>query len=359
MASDTDVPEITALPRGRARSGAMHSDLDEELNADMAILHASLEGKEPPAAALAVASGRRSASGEAAAAARAAAGGKPTLSKKTINVLTRLDVATAPPEELAGDVSAGSGKHVETAEEAEERELAEREKRRRAAEAGTGGVGGGGVGGGGGATAAAAAGSGGAGGAGTAAPTAVVPGPVPGVRAVKGSDKEFDVSIKLLLLGDSGVGKTSLLLRYSENRFDSTVLSTAGVDYKVQMLDMEGRRVKCQVWDTAGQQRFHQITHTYYKSAHGIVLVYDVSDATEASFHNVKYWMENITKHASSHVLRILVGNKSDVKGKKVSCSTCRALHPLPHSPPPSAPARVDASRCPQMRGVRWRRATA
>ena len=90
------------------------------------------------------------------------------------------------------------------------------------------------------------------------------------------------MQVKLLLLGDSGVGKTSLMLRYSEDKFSPMMVSTAGVDYKTASLDVEGRRVKCQIWDTAGQQRFHVITHSYYKNAHGIVLVYDVSETTEA-----------------------------------------------------------------------------
>jgi GTPase SAR1 family protein len=74
-----------------------------------------------------------------------------------------------------------------------------------------------------------------------------------------------------------------------------------------------------QQWDTAGQTRFHTITQAYYKGAHGIVLVYDGSDASEGSFHNVRYWMDNIAKHANAAVTKVLLGNKCDVKGKKVS----------------------------------------
>ena len=131
-------------------------------------------------------------------------------------------------------------------------------------------------------------------------------------------DKDYDVLVKLLLLGDGGVGKTSLMLRFSEDKFSSSLLSTAGVDYKTQHLDIDGRKVKLQLWDTAGQARFHTITQSYYKSAHGIVLVYDAADASEASFHNVRYWMESIQKHANVHAQRVLIGNKCDVKGKKV-----------------------------------------
>ena len=81
--------------------------------------------------------------------------------------------------------------------------------------------------------------------------------------------------MKLLLLGDSGTGKTSLMLRFAEEKFSGSLLSTAGVDYKTCMLDVDGTPAKLQIWDTAGQQRFHVITQAYYRGAHGIVLVYD------------------------------------------------------------------------------------
>jgi len=98
------------------------------------------------------------------------------------------------------------------------------------------------------------------------------------------------------------------------------------VDYKSQIVDIEGKRVKCQIWDTAGQQRFHVITHSYYKSAHGIVLVYDVSEPDEASFNNVRYWMENINEHANPQTQRVLVGNKVDFKGKRIETARGQAL---------------------------------
>lgn len=102
-----------------------------------------------------------------------------------------------------------------------------------------------------------------------------------GSRRGTRDDREYDVSVKLLMLGDAGVGKTSLMLRFSENKFAANTLSTAGVDFKTAFLDIEGKKVKCQIWDTAGQQRFHVITHSYYKNAQGIVLIYDASDTTE------------------------------------------------------------------------------
>jgi Ras-related protein Rab-8A len=148
-----------------------------------------------------------------------------------------------------------------------------------------------------------------------------------GARGKGGADDDYDVQVKVLLLGDSGVGKTSLMQRYSENKFSSSLLSTAGVDYKSQMIDIEGRKVKCQIWDTAGQQRFHIITHSYYKNAHGIVLVFDVSEPLEESFNNIRYWMENINQHASPNTQKLLVANKIDVKGgRRIETARGKAL---------------------------------
>jgi hypothetical protein len=87
----------------------------------------------------------------------------------------------------------------------------------------------------------------------------------------------FDVQLKLLLLGDAKVGKTSLMTRFSENKFSDKMVSTLGVDYKHAFLSIMGLRVKLQIWDTAGQERFRVMTQPYYKGAHGVVLVYDAS----------------------------------------------------------------------------------
>ncbi|KAG5176168.1 ras family-domain-containing protein [Tribonema minus] len=123
------------------------------------------------------------------------------------------------------------------------------------------------------------------------------------------------MTIRILLLGDSGVGKTSLMLRYTEDHFSPNLLSTAGVDFKVRHLDINGRRVRCQIWDTAGQEKFHVITRAYYRGAHGIALVYDVADAD--SFKNVNYWVANIQTHAPAAgregICKVLLGNKVDL----------------------------------------------
>jgi Ras-related protein Rab-8A len=129
----------------------------------------------------------------------------------------------------------------------------------------------------------------------------------------------FDVLVKLLLIGDSGVGKSCLLLRYSDDKFNTSHITTIGIDFKIKTVDLDQKKVKMQIWDTAGQERFRTITAAYYRGAHGVLLVYDVTD--EGSFENVRNWMRNIESHASEGVAVALIGNKSDVKteDRKVS----------------------------------------
>jgi len=129
----------------------------------------------------------------------------------------------------------------------------------------------------------------------------------------------FDYHVKVLLLGDSGVGKTSLMTRFSEGAFNQNLMSTAGVDFKVRFLQdaerTQGKRIKCQIWDTAGQERFHVITRTYYRGSHGIALVYDVTN--EQSFQQISYWMNNIKSHAGADVFVVLFGNKVDLPSEQ------------------------------------------
>ena len=133
-------------------------------------------------------------------------------------------------------------------------------------------------------------------------------------KQIRSERKQVDHYVKILLLGDSGVGKTSLLKRFADKNFSPSTLSTTGVDYKTHYARINGKRVKCQVWDTAGQERFHVITRAYYRGAHGIVLVYDVTDKN--TLENIGYWMDSIQKHASSSVEKILVANKVDLPGR-------------------------------------------
>ncbi|KAI0806742.1 GTP-binding protein ypt1 [Fomes fomentarius] len=126
----------------------------------------------------------------------------------------------------------------------------------------------------------------------------------------------YDYLFKLLLIGDSGVGKSCLLLRFAEDSFTDSYLSTIGVDFKIRTIELEGKTVKLQIWDTAGQERFRTIAAAYYRGAHGIIMVYDVTD--EETFKNVKGWMQEIERYASEDVKKLIIGNKSDLVERKV-----------------------------------------
>ncbi|KAL2916249.1 GTP-binding protein [Polyrhizophydium stewartii] len=126
----------------------------------------------------------------------------------------------------------------------------------------------------------------------------------------------YDYLIKLLLIGDSGVGKSCLLLRFSDDSFTPSFITTIGIDFKIRTIELDGKRIKLQIWDTAGQERFRTITTAYYRGAMGILLTYDVTD--ERSFNNIRNWIRNIEQHASEGVNKILIGNKCDILEKKV-----------------------------------------
>mmetsp|Transcript_4768 Transcript_4768/g.5830 ORF Transcript_4768/g.5830 Transcript_4768/m.5830 type:complete len:204 (+) Transcript_4768:290-901(+) len=126
----------------------------------------------------------------------------------------------------------------------------------------------------------------------------------------------YDMQIKLLMIGDSGVGKTCLLLRYANDSFSPTFITTIGIDFKIKNIEIDNKRVKLQIWDTAGQERFRTITTSYFRGAQGIVLVYDVTD--RRSFESIRNWISQIQQHADVHVNKILVGNKCDMLDEKV-----------------------------------------
>eukprot|EP00923_Selenidium_pygospionis_P034798 GHVN01060532.1.p1 GENE.GHVN01060532.1~~GHVN01060532.1.p1 ORF type:complete len:206 (+),score=27.36 GHVN01060532.1:81-698(+) len=127
---------------------------------------------------------------------------------------------------------------------------------------------------------------------------------------------EYNYLFKLLLIGDSGVGKSCLLLRFADDVYTASFIATIGVDFKIRTIEQDGKIIKLQIWDTAGQERFRTITSSYYRGAHGIIIVYDVTD--RESFNNVKIWMQEIDKYAMESVNKLLVGNKSDLSSKRV-----------------------------------------
>ena len=131
--------------------------------------------------------------------------------------------------------------------------------------------------------------------------------------------------LKLLLIGDSGVGKSCLLARFTDNKFDTTFISTIGIDFKVRHVSVDGHPVKLELWDTAGQERFRSITNAYYRGAMGIIVVYDVTNAD--SFKSIRVWLDNVTRLASDGVFKMLVANKIDLVDRRVvSTEEGRAL---------------------------------
>lgn len=125
------------------------------------------------------------------------------------------------------------------------------------------------------------------------------------------STADFDISFKIMLVGDSGVGKTCLLVRYKDDTFLSgSFISTVGIDFRNKIVSIDDRRIKLQIWDTAGQERFRSVTHAYYRDADALLLVYDVTN--RGSFNSVKSWVTDIRHHAKDGVTVLLVGNKAD-----------------------------------------------
>jgi small GTP-binding protein len=129
---------------------------------------------------------------------------------------------------------------------------------------------------------------------------------------MKNDGSNYDFIFKVLLLGDSSVGKTCFLLRFSDDTFTDNHISTIGLDYRLKMVKVSNDDiVKLQIWDTAGQDRFRAITKNYYKGAHGIILIYDVTN--QNSFNNIKNWISQIKENTSEKVKICLVGNKCDM----------------------------------------------
>ena len=125
------------------------------------------------------------------------------------------------------------------------------------------------------------------------------------------AEEEYDFIFKVLLLGNSDVGKSSLILRYVDQVWSDTFVPTIGVDFKVKSLEIDNKQIKMQIWDTAGQERFRNVISSYFSGSHGILLIYDITNRD--SFKNLESWLLEIEKNASQNVLKILIGNKSDL----------------------------------------------
>ncbi|KAI5932502.1 ras-related protein Rab-26 isoform X10 [Manis javanica] len=141
--------------------------------------------------------------------------------------------------------------------------------------------------------------------------------PQPGRPPVGSGGDFYDVAFKVMLVGDSGVGKTCLLVRFKDGAFlAGTFISTVGIDFRNKVLDVDGMKVKLQIWDTAGQERFRSVTHAYYRDAHALLLLYDVTN--KASFDNIQAWLAEIQEYAQHDVVLMLLGNKVDSAQERV-----------------------------------------
>ena len=138
-------------------------------------------------------------------------------------------------------------------------------------------------------------------------------------------ESSYDYLIKILTIGESGVGKTCLISRYNRDEFSENHLSTIAIDFKMKNAEINGRRVKIQIWDTAGQERFATLTNGFFKGSDGILVTYSVTD--EKSFENVNKWMAQIKERAPADVRILLAGNKNDdIKNRKISLEEGRNL---------------------------------
>ena len=127
--------------------------------------------------------------------------------------------------------------------------------------------------------------------------------------------QDYDYLFKLLLIGNTSVGKSSLLLRFTDNIFDDCYKLTIGVDFKIKTFELNNKIVKLQIWDTAGQERFRTLTNSYYKGSHGIILTYDITN--RQSFEDIENWIAESEKFADRNIVQLLIGNKSDLDKKR------------------------------------------
>lgn len=128
-------------------------------------------------------------------------------------------------------------------------------------------------------------------------------------------DDSFDFLFKIILIGDSNVGKTCVVQNFKSGIFCERQQNTIGVDFSVRTLDIEGKKIKMQVWDTAGQERFRTITQSYYRSAHGAIIAYDIT--RHSTFDSVNHWIKEVENFGASNVVLVLIGNKCDLDDQR------------------------------------------
>ena len=127
-----------------------------------------------------------------------------------------------------------------------------------------------------------------------------------------GKDDEYDFLFKIVLIGDSGVGKSNILSRFTRNEFDLESKTTIGVEFATRSIPIDNKTIKAQIWDTAGQERYRAITNAYYRGAVGALLVYDI--AKHLTYENVERWLKELKDHADANIVVMLVGNKCDLR---------------------------------------------
>jgi Ras-related protein Rab-1A len=128
-------------------------------------------------------------------------------------------------------------------------------------------------------------------------------------------ETDYDYLFKIILIGDSGIGKSAILFRFADDIYNESYISTIGVDFKIKTIFINGKVTKLQIWDTAGQERFRTITTSYYRGSHIIFLCYDITD--RESFNNLEMWEKEIKKYGSPNVKVVLCGTKNDLSNKR------------------------------------------
>ena len=131
---------------------------------------------------------------------------------------------------------------------------------------------------------------------------------------------DYDMIFKIVIIGDSGVGKSNLLSRYLKNEFSLDTKSTVGVEFATQRLEIQNFKIKVQIWDTAGQERYKSITNAYYKGAKGALLVYDITK--KDTFENIDKWLFELKRNGDEDLTLVLVGNKCDLESQREVCKS-------------------------------------